>query len=59
MTKDEMRACLSELGWSQNELCRRLGLHVNTATKWPEEKIPEYVAAYLRLRAAVKRMEGL
>lgn len=54
-----MRAALSELGWSQNELCRRLGLHVNTATKWPEEQIPKYVAAYLRLRVAVKRMEGL
>lgn len=58
MTKNEMKAILTELGWSQNELCRRLGLHVNTAGKWDGE-IPEYAAAYLRLRVAVKRMEGL
>ena len=59
MTKDEMRSVLSELGWSQNEMCRRLGLHVNTPVKWPEDEIPEYAAAYLRLRVSVKRMEGL
>lgn len=59
MTKDEMRLILSELGWSQNELCRRLGLHVNTATKWPEDQVPQYVAAYLRLKHAWKSMEGL
>lgn len=58
MTKDEMRLILSDLGWSQNELCRRLGLHVNTAAKW-EDKIPEYAAAYLRLKAAWKAMESL
>lgn len=50
MTKPEMRDILSELGWTQNELARRLTLRSSTVSQWPEEKIPGPAEAYLRLK---------
>jgi transcriptional regulator with XRE-family HTH domain len=56
MTHAEFTAALRTLGWSQAELCRRLGLHRNTASKW-RETVPKYVAEYLRVSLLLK--EGL
>lgn len=59
MTKPEMRAILSELGWSQAELSRRLGIRASTVAQWPEENIPGPAAAYLRVKMLAHRMVGL
>lgn len=59
MTKDEMRDILAELGWTQNELARRLKVRSSTVSQWPEDKIPGPAAAYLRLRVNAKRAEAL
>ena len=55
------------LGWSQNELARRLGLHVNTVSRWglstARSEIPRYAVAYvdlaLELRGVRERVKKL
>lgn len=47
MTPVELDEALDRLGWSKAELCRRLGLHRNTPSRWSE--VPRYVAEYLRV----------
>lgn len=59
MTKPEMRDILSELGWSQAELSRRLNIRPSTVAQWPEKKIPGPAAAYLRVKLLAHRMVGL
>ena len=56
MTKDEMRSILTELGWSQNELARRLKIRSSTVSQWPEAKIPGPVEGYLTLKLMSHRM---
>ena len=53
MTIPEFESALEALGWSRLELCRRLGLHRNTASKWRGE-VPQYVAEYLRVQLLAK-----
>jgi DNA-binding transcriptional regulator YiaG len=55
MTPDELWAALDTLGWSKQELGRRLGVHRNTVTGW-NEKVPGYVAAYVGLALKVKEL---
>lgn len=59
MTKTEMRSFLAELGWSQNELARRLKIRSSTVSQWPEKKIPGPAEAYLRLKVQASRMDEL
>ena len=56
MTRDEYKTALKYLGWSQMELCRRLGLSKNTPNGW-RPTVPEYVAAYVTM--AVKAKQAL
>lgn len=42
---------LQGLGMSKAELAKELGLRPNTVYRWSVEKVPEYVWAYLRLKA--------
>ena len=57
MTKLELLEILAELGWSQNELARRVGVHSSTVSQW--KRVPGPVQAYLRLRVMVERMAAL
>lgn len=59
MTPPELKAALKSLGWSQAELSSRLGIHVNTISKWmkkPKEPIPQYASAYVRLASDVDNL---
>ena len=45
---DEVYAALDELGWSQAELARRLGLEAHAVTRWKQRgRAPMYAIAYL------------
>jgi transcriptional regulator with XRE-family HTH domain len=50
-----MEEALERLGWSKAELCRRLGLHRNTPSRW-KDGVPRYVAEYLRVSLLAKEM---
>lgn len=50
-----LNAALDELGWSKARLARKLGVHVNTVTKWGDEP-PEYARAYLEAVVSKKRL---
>jgi Helix-turn-helix len=54
----DLASALEELGWSQAELARRLGLHVNTVSAWATKRteIPGPVRAYLDLRLKLLRL---
>lgn len=48
------------MDWSQAELGRRLGVHVNTVSAWATGKVavPAYVVEYLRVMLLAKEMLG-
>jgi len=52
---------LVALGWSQARLCRELGIHPVTASKWSKRGCaPLYALAYTNLALKVKKAaEGL
>lgn len=58
MTPQELRLALGALHWSQAELSRRLGVHVNTVTNWATDGVPGYVAEYLRVMALAAQIVG-
>ena len=42
--------CLKQLGWSDNHLAERLGVHRNTVFNWRSEgRVPRYAAEYIRV----------
>ena len=53
----DLNAALVELGWSRNELARRLGLHRNTVSNWGNA-LPPYALAYLRLMLGLRRLSA-
>lgn len=55
MTSAEFRAALAELGLSQAQLSRTLGVHPMTVMRWANGHlvVPRYVAAYLALKMAL------
>jgi transcriptional regulator with XRE-family HTH domain len=54
----DLDASLSALGWTGRELCRRLGVHPNTVTKWRTGKapVPAYAREYLRVMLLAKEI---
>lgn len=46
---------LQEMGWTQAQLCERLGVRPATASQWGKSDAPVYAYAYLRLALAIKR----
>lgn len=57
-TRDDLAPSLLALGWSQAELARRLGVHINTVSAWAtgKVKLPMYAQAYLALAVAISRL---
>lgn len=57
MSPQQLTDALTTLGWTQAELARRLGLHVNTVSAWATGKteIPVYAAEYLRVMVLAHR----
>ena len=55
---DYLDRALADLGWSQNDLARRIGVHRNSVSAWARgsAKLPGPVRAYLDL---VLRIKGL
>ena len=49
---------LAQLGLTKAKLCRILGKHANTATRWSKEGAPAYVHAYLDLAYRVRVLEA-
>ena len=47
MRKADLKQILEEIGWSQAELSRRVGVSEATITRWVE--VPGPVEAYIRL----------
>ena len=60
MTNTELKCVLTELGWSQAELSRKLGVHVNTVSIWANgrDAVPTYAAEYLRVARLAKEALG-
>lgn len=56
MTGDEFKQALRELGWKQADLCRKAGIHKNTAVGWAANGAPRWVAEYLGALLAIKRL---
>jgi len=54
MDRIELKTVLSELGWSQSKLARRIGVNVNTISRWSE--VPGPVAAYIELYCRVRAL---
>ena len=52
MKKPEMQVILREVGWSQAEFARRIGVDPVTVSRW--EVVPSPAAAYLRLYLRVR-----
>lgn len=49
MNKDEFKAALTGLGWSQSECARKTGLTVSTVSRYAtgEADVPEWMVRYL------------
>ena len=58
MNKDEFKAALAVLSWSQSECARKTGLTVSTVSRYAtgETEIPEWLVRYL---AAMSELAGL
>lgn len=56
MTGEEMRAALTELGWKQADLCRRIDMNKNTVSTWATTGAPAWVGEYLGAMVAIARL---
>jgi len=53
MTAEELRQALSQLGWKQADLCRRIGMGKNTVSSWAASGPPPWVGEYLGALLAI------
>lgn len=53
MTTDKYLKALSSLGWKQSDLCRRIDVSKNTASRWGQEGAPAWVGEYLGALLAI------
>lgn len=53
----KLEQLLKELGWSQAELGRRIGVHKNTISNWcSSNKPPEVVIFYLEMKLQLRKL---
>ena len=53
MTAIEYLEALSALGWKQADLCRRIEVSKNTASRWGQDGPPAWVGEYLGVMLAL------
>jgi transcriptional regulator with XRE-family HTH domain len=59
MTRDNFRAALSELGWTQTFFADRIGVDISTVNRWATHDhpgVPAHAAAYLSLALNLHRL---
>lgn len=56
MLISEFREKLIELGITQAEFSRELGISPVTVSRWSRGEVPEYASSYLRLRIKLERI---
>lgn len=60
MNSIDLKAALSDLGWSQKHFASRLGCDADTVSRWCTSKtpVPDYVAEYIRVVLLAKEILG-
>lgn len=60
MTPDELASALAELGWSQAELGRRLGMAPDTVSRWATGRVPMpvWLTAHMGLLLELRELHG-
>lgn len=60
MNSIDLKAALSDLGWSQKDLASRFGCDQDTVSRWATGKtpVPAYVAEYMRVVMLAKEILG-
>lgn len=60
MNSIDLKAALSDLGWSQKDLASRLGCDQDTVSRWSTGKtpVPAHVAEYMRVVLLAKEILG-
>ncbi len=60
MNSIDLKAALSNLGWSQKNFASRLGCDEDTVSRWSTGKtdVPAHVAEYIRVVLLAKEMLG-
>jgi transcriptional regulator with XRE-family HTH domain len=59
MTASEYLEALQSLGWKQSDLCRRVDVSKNTASRWGQDGPPRWVGEYLRVMMELDRLHRL
>ena len=59
MTAIEYLEALSALGWKQADLCRRIEVSKNTASRWGQDGPPAWVGEYLGVMLALDSLHKL
>ena len=59
MTASEYLEALQSLGWKQSDLCRRVDVSKNTASRWGQEGPPAWVGEYLGVMLALDSLHKL
>ena len=60
MTPDELASVLAQLGWTQAELGRRLGMAPDTMSRWATGKVPMpvWLTAHVGLLLELRELHG-
>jgi hypothetical protein len=56
MTGDDYRKALKALDWKQSDLCRRIEVSKNTASRWGQDGPPAWVEHYLGMVLSIEAL---
>ena len=59
MNGSEYLEALQSLGWKQSDLCRRVDVSKNTASRWGQDGPPRWVGEYLGVMLELDRLHRL
>ncbi len=59
MNGNEYLEALQSLGWKQSDLCRRVDVSKNTASRWGQDGPPRWVGEYLGVMLELDRLHRL